>query len=147
MILHVKLFLPILPDINMSRFDLFLSSYLQERCQHLSSLEHSDFSHVKWKCIRMFYAGAGCSLVNVIMFKSTASVGLRELPNDVPCQRSLNSQQSNGQCALRTVLLYKVFNSNARSTMHHSKDDILRIFGKNYADVRPPTSKSIPYSV
>jgi len=92
----------------MSRFDLFLSAYLQERYQQSSSLEHSDFGNV----IRMFYAAAGYSLVNVIMFKSTASVGLRELPNYVPCQRSLNSQQANGQCALRTVLLYEFLNSN-----------------------------------
>jgi len=65
----------------------------------------------------MFYAAAGCSLVNVIMSKSTASVGLRELPNYVPCQRSLNSQQANGQCALRTMLSYEFLNSNTRSTL------------------------------
>jgi hypothetical protein len=115
MVLNVRLFLPILPDINMSRFNLFLSSYLHERYQHSSSLrvEHSDFGHVIRKCIRMFCAAAGCSLMNVKLSKSTASVGLRELPNYVPCQRSLNSQQANGQCALRTVLVYEFPNSNS----------------------------------
>jgi len=137
MVLHVRLFLPILPDINMSRFDLYLSSYLQERYQHSSlRVEHSDFVHVIRKCIRMFCAAAGCSLTNVKLSKSTASVGLRELPNYVPCQRSLHSQQANGQCALRTVLVYEFRNSNTRSTLHYSKDDILRTFGKNYAAVR-----------
>jgi hypothetical protein len=89
-----KLFLPILPDINMSRFDIFFPLVFRSGAKHLSPLEHIDCSKIVWKCTPMFYTAACCSLVNVIMSRLTASVGLRKLPNYTPCQHSLNSQQS-----------------------------------------------------